>query len=234
VNVIQPNCRAQFTASDLDFIVATLTEKGSPESLVKLLSDPESLDSILDDDLIYRAVLETTACLRVSTYFYFYILVRHVLRRTGIDDRNVTDYVAAMLAEFSNSNRARSPLNNQQPMDYIFDMLAALHHLDDSSQFLIRAHVGNHSLFISGVFPDHIRYRSQFRGAPEMAYYEALGSSNYRVAGDHRLAQKFDLTPIFNTLSEQFHPIRVALNDMSDRLVSLGERDPSIHLTGQG
>jgi hypothetical protein len=48
---------------------------------------------------------------------------------------------------------------------------------------------------------------------------------NYRVASDHRLARKYDLDGIFNTLSERFHETRVALNDLRERLVSLGDPD---------
>lgn len=230
MNVIQPNCRVHFTAADLDFIVHTLTSRGSTESLVKLMADPESLDQILDHDLVFRALLEHNGCLAVSKYFYFYVMVRRVLQRSGIEDRHVADYVAAVLAEFSSATRARNPLAGaEQPMDYLFEMLAALQQADDGTRFLIRAHVGNHSLFLSGVFPERVHYRAQFRGAPEIAYYETLGSANFRVASDHRLAQKYDLVPIFVALAEQFHTIRLALNDMTDRLISLG--DPPCFLT---
>jgi hypothetical protein len=230
VKVIQPNCRAQFTASDLDFIVSVfVSESGPSDCLVKLLSDPDSLDSILDHDQIFKALLDRPACLQVSPHFYFYVLVRHVLKRSGIEDRSVADYVAAMLAEFSSAQRARPALPGcDQPTDYIFEMLSALQKVDDTKQFLIRAHIGNHSLFVSGIFPEHIRYRAQFRGAPELEYYENMGRMNYRVASDHRLAQQYELSPVFEVLSESFHPIRLALNDMSERIVSLGDRDYSL------
>jgi len=65
--VIQPNCRTQFTAADIDFIVSVFkTEEGPSESLVKLFSDPESLDALLDHDLIFKALLERTGFLKVS------------------------------------------------------------------------------------------------------------------------------------------------------------------------
>ncbi len=225
VTIIQPNCRAQFTSEDMDFVVSVLTPASDRvQSLVRLFTDPDSLDVILDDDMIFRALLENAVCLRVSKQFYFYILVRHVLRRSGIDDRAVADYVAELLAEFSLAERARNPLpEGSQPMDYLVDMLAAIEKSDERTRFLIRAHVGNHSLFLSGVFPERVHFRAQFRGAPEMEYYESLGSANFRVAGDHRLAQQLELTPIFSRLAEQFHAIRLALNDMTDRIISLGD-----------
>src|SRR5690348_13035250 len=180
MKVIQPNCRVQFTADDIAFISTALAAKGdAAPSLVSLLTDPDARDLILDDDNLFQALLEQRRCLRVSAHFYFYVLVRHVLRKSGIDDRNVADYVAEMLAQFSSSQRARKPLPNEGHMDYLFEMLTALQSASESNQFLIRAHVGNHSLFVSGVFPEHIRYRAQFRGAPELEYYESVGRSNY-------------------------------------------------------
>jgi hypothetical protein len=52
-----------------------------------------------------------------------------------------------------------------------------------------------------------------------------LGITNYRAASDHRLARKYDLDGIFNTLAERFQETRLALNDLRDRLISLGEPD---------
>ena len=49
--MIRPNCRAQFAAEDIDFILSVLGPKiGTAECLVKLLADEESRDLILDDE----------------------------------------------------------------------------------------------------------------------------------------------------------------------------------------
>ena len=109
----------------------------------------------------------------------------------------------------------------QQAADYFVDMLAALKTADDITSFFIRAHMGNYSLFLSGVFPDRIRVRSERRGAPDIRYYEEIGRSSFRAASDHRLAHKYDVADIFCTLSERFQTTRKALNDLGDRLISL-------------
>jgi len=109
------------------------------------------------------------------------------------------------------------------PLDYFFEMLAALQTADDRTSFHIRVHIGNHSLFLSGVFPERIRSRAEKRGFPDLKYYEALGRSQYKVASDHRLAQRYELSSILNTLSERFETTRLALNDIADRLFSLSD-----------
>lgn len=227
MKVITPNCRIQFAAQDVDFILSVLGGKvRDSDCLVKLLADENSRDLILDDEALFHALLESHGCLRVSMHFYFYILVRQVFKRSGIADRSVADYVAAMLAEFARAGRAGCVLPGQtQPLDYFFEMLAALQTADDVTTFQLRAHVGNYSLFLSGVFPDRIRVRAEHRGFPDLKYYETLGRTHFRAASDHRLAQRYELADILNTLSERFETSRQALNDIADRLFTLSGGD---------
>jgi hypothetical protein len=228
--MIQPNCRVQFAAEDIDFILSVLGSKiETADCLTKLLADEESRDLILDDEALFHALLERRGCLRVSTRFYFYILVRHVFRRSDINDRAVADYVAEVLAEFSSAERARCVVPGQtSPLDYIFEMLTALKTADDRTSFLIRMHIGNHSLFLSGVFPERIRFRAEARGFPDLKYYEGLGRTYYRMASDHRLARRYAVEKVLNTLAERFETTRLALNDISDRLFSLSDTNYSL------
>jgi hypothetical protein len=215
----------QFAAEDVAFILSVLGSKiGTAECLIKLLADEESRDVILDDEALLHALLERGGCLRVSSRFYFYILVRNVFRRSGVEDRAVADYVAEVLAEFAQAERARCVVPGRlNSLDYFFEMLSALNSADDRTSFLIRAHIGNYSLFFSGVFPDRIRFRAEVRGFPDVKYYDSLGRANFRAASDHHLAQRYDVAEIFNTLSERFETTRRALNDISDRLFSISD-----------
>jgi hypothetical protein len=227
MKLIQPNCRTQFAAEDIDFILSVLGAKlGNAECLIRLLADEESRDLILDDESLLHALLERGGCLRVTSHFYFYVLVRNVFRRADIHDRAVADYVAELLAEFARAEQSRCILPGQpNVLDYFFEMLAALQTADDRTSFQIRVHIGNHSLFLSGVFHERIRFRAEMKGFPDLKYYEALGRTQYRAASDHRLAQRYELTSILSTLSERFDASRRALNDISDRLFSLGDNN---------
>jgi hypothetical protein len=230
MNMIQPNCRARFAAEDIDFILSVLGKRiGTAECLVQLLSDEESRDIILDDEALLHALLERAHCLRVSSRFYFYILVRNVFRRSGIEDRVVADYVAEVLSEFARAERARCVVPGQpNALDYFFDMLAALKTADDRSAFFIRVHIGDYSLFLSGVFPDRIRFRAEARGFPDVSYYQRLGRMQYRVASDHRLAQRYELTGVLSTLADRFETTRRALNDIAERLFSIGDANHAV------
>jgi hypothetical protein len=227
MKMIQPNCRIQFTAKDIDFITRVLGRKRDHAGcLVALLTEPDTRDLILDDEALFRALLEETGCLGVSNHFYFYVLVRQVLRRAGIEDRAVADYVAEVLTEYSRMEQSRCIVPGQtHPLEYFFEMLGALRTADERTTFMLRTHIGNHSLFLSGLFPERIRFRAESKGFPDLKYYQEVGRTNYRVASDHRLAQRYELAPIFQTLAENFEPARRALNDLSERIFSLGDND---------
>lgn len=230
MKLVQPNCRVQFTAEDIDFVLEVLRPKvDSRDGLVQLLADEEARDLILDDEALLHAVLEHRQCLRISTHFYFYILVRHVFLRSGVKERKIADYVAEVLADFSRAERMQLHVNGQErPLDYFFEMLSALQTADDATRFYVRAHIGNHSLFLSGVFPERIRHRAEYRGAPDLSYYEEVGSSSFRAARDHRLAHKYDVAEVFDFLGERFQTTRRALNDLGERLITIGDVDRAV------
>ena len=85
--------------------------------------------------------------------------------------------------------------------------------------FLLAAHLGNFSLWMAGVFPDHITAREERRGGPGLRYYEELGMRGFRLAASHRLAEQLDLAGLYSRAAESFSAIRVALNRLSDRLL---------------
>ena len=133
--MVQANCRVQFTAEDIEFILDVLRPKvNSRDCLIQLLADEESRDLILDNEALLHAILEHRNCLRISTHFYFYILVRQVFRRSGIEERKVADYVAEVLADFSKAEQMQLRVNGQgRPLDYFFEMLSALQTADDTA-----------------------------------------------------------------------------------------------------
>src|SRR5437667_12909908 len=150
--MIRANCRARFTAADFDFIVRTLARsRGDSVSLVDLLSDAEMLDSILDHPKLVETILCNAGNLRISSQFYFYILARHVLQQAGIGDRKLSDYIASLLETFSRASRLQiCDETHHLAEQYISDMLIALTRATPEQAFLLRAHIGNYSLFISG------------------------------------------------------------------------------------
>jgi hypothetical protein len=228
--MIRANCRARFTAADFDFIVRTLARsKTDHVSIVDLLSDDGTRDSILDHPRLVDAILSHPAQLRISSQFYFYVLARYVLREVGIDDRKLCDYVGSLLETFSRANQLNNPDGiENRAHEYISDMLIALQRVTPQQAFLLRAHIGNYSLFISGIFHENAQRRS-LRGGPALKFYEEVGRTNYQLVAAHETARRCELNDVFEGLAERFRDVRLALNDLADRLLNLDE-DPAAAL----
>jgi len=221
--MIRANCRDRFTADDFGFIVKTLgTSRSDAVSLSELLSETETRDAILDHERLVHAILSEHAHLSISPQLYFYILVRHVLKQTC--DRRQCDYIASVLETFSRTARLRSPANGAEgPLQYVSDMLLALRDASPTQTFLIRAHVGNYALFLSGIFHESVQHRNSSRGAPDFAFYENIGRMNFKVVANHAVARSCDLSGIYDALAERFHEVRLALNRLADGLLNIGD-----------
>jgi hypothetical protein len=229
--MIRANCRARFTAADFDFIVRTLARSQTDQvSLVDLLSDDGTRDSVLDHPRLVDAILNHRGHLRISSQFYFYILARHVLQQGGIGNRKLCDYVASLLEAFSHASRL--PISDETNLaeQYISDILIALTRATPEQAFLLRAHIGNYSLFISGIFHENTQRRS-LRGGPDLEFYEQVGRTNYQLVASHAVARRCELDDVFEGLADRFRDVRLALNQLSDRLLNLDDdARPSLSL----
>lgn len=218
--MITANSRVRLTADDFDFIVRALSIKESDRvCLVRLLTDEEMRDEILDHDALAHAILESRDRLRISPSLMFYVLCRRVLRQTGASSRDASDFVASMLEGFSRTARlygAEAGINTA----YLSDMMIALGHASDSEAFQLRSHMANYALFVSGIFAENLEKRRE-RGAPDVSYYEKLGGMNYRVAAEFREAKKYHLNEIYEELARSFREVRIALNDLATKFLHL-------------
>jgi hypothetical protein len=229
--VIRANCRERFTAADFDFVVSALARSPTDHvSLVDLLSDADTRDSVLDNPGLVQAILSNAGHLRISSQFYFYVLTRHVLQQAGIRDRKLCDYVASLLEAFSRASVLRAPQSAEPIREYISDMLIALQRVTPAQAFLLRAHVGNYSLFLSGIFHENMQ-RRRLRGGPDVKFYEQVGRTNYQLVASHATARRCELDQVFEELADRFCDVRCALNRLSDQLLNLDDdMRPSLSL----
>jgi len=230
--MIRANCRARFTAADFDFVVRTLARSPTDQvSLVDLLSDAETRDSVLDHPRLVDAILSNPCQLQISSQFYFYVLARHVFQQAGIGDRKLCDYVGSLLEVFSRASLLRNAhVSAACATQYISDMLIALQRVTPEQAFLLRAHVGNYSLFVSGIFHENTQRRS-LRGGPDVKFFEQIGRTNFQLVASHATARRCELDDVFESLADQFREVRLALNRLSDQLLNLDDdARPSLSL----
>jgi hypothetical protein len=157
--------------------------------------------------------------MNVSLPLFCYVVVRCALRRAGEDDRALADYVAAILLHFGARGRAeRIADSDDQTYDTMSALLDEVNDGDARRSFLVRQHLGNYALWLSGLYPDLIEQRRWRRGGPDLEYYEDMGRRGFQLAADHRLAHEHGLDTLFREVAEHFPRVRVALNEVSDTL----------------
>ena len=225
--MILPTIRASFGRRDVLHLVH-LIGRGDEELMrgAERRLDEEGADALLDDPRTLNALL-TAREASAPTNLVFYVLVRHALLEVGIDDRGTADYVASLVVAFGQGSRAYRPSDTTtDEYHYLVDMVARLADADAREAFLLRSHLGNFSLWISGLFPDYLRARVRRRGAPTIRYYESMGSTGYRLAARSPEAKTLGVDKLLSDVAEHFGGVRMALNLVSDRYLWPDAGDP--------
>ncbi len=213
--------RAALTEADVE-LAATLLAGASAERRARLLerARTEGSDALWDDPRLVPALLAHRGLDAPSASLLVYALLRRLLLEIGVDDRLLTDYCASLVLAFAVRDRAwRIAERDETRYEYLSDLLAAAERAAGERAFQIRVHLGDFSLWLSGIFPDYIAARRARKGGPDLEYFEEVGASGFRAASDHALAARYGLAPVLRSAGEQFVPLRVALNRLSDRLV---------------
>ena len=221
--MIHANCRMRLTADDFSFIVGVLSKSETDSvSLVKLLTEEDTRDAILDHEALAKAILESPERLPISPQLLFYVLCRKVLCGTPVKSREASDYVASILDGFLRAARMESVDDTaERSVRYLSDMMHTMNRATTREAFLLRSHAANYALFVSGMFAENLEHRTQRTGAPDLSFYEAVGQMNYRAASEYREAKKFQLQSIYEELAGGFREVRVALNELATRLLHI-------------
>lgn len=212
--MILPNVRAGFASGEVGFLLGLLSEGDARHrSALEDRIGSEGLDSLLDDPRTLNAVMSGGGVSAAPLGLACYLLVRHALLEHGLRDRTLADYVAALMVEFG--RRDGSPEGGRY--DYVVDIMSELSQASGPQAFRLQAHLGEFSLWLTGLFPDHLVARVHRRGAPGLGYYEEMGAAGYRLAAVNRQAGDLGLDSVYRDCAERFSTLRVALNKVSDR-----------------
>jgi hypothetical protein len=218
--MILADTRHRLTRDDAQ-LAARLLARESGENLEHLetrLTD-EGIDALLDDPRLPAALMRQPRGAHASFTLFAYVMIRQALRREGEGDRGLADYVASLVLHFGFRDRAHRIADSD---DEVYTALVALaEDLDDPDTrraFLVRTHLGNYALWLSGIFPDYIEQRRWRRGGPDLEYFEEMGRRGFQLAADHRMAEDYGMATLYATAAERFGILRVALNAVSDSL----------------
>jgi len=218
--MILANTRGQLKANDLQLVLLLLS-RGSATRRAALEQQltQEGPDSLLESPDLPEALLAVRTILVPSPALFFYVMVRQALRTAEVDDRELADYLAAMLLEFGRRERAyQVDWNDDQRHRYVIDILADLELSQGARRFKVMVHLGNYALWLAGIFPDYIAARQLRSGGPDLSYYDTLGRRGFELASDHALADHYNLETVFRSAVDRYPEVRGALNDISERV----------------
>lgn len=217
--MIRADLRSRLRAADVELVVLLLS-RGSAHrrAAVERQLAAEGPDALLEKPELLERLLAVRTVLVPSEALFFYVVLRHALRRSGVDDRDLADYLGSLMLEFGRRDRAwRVDWNDDARHAYLVDILADLDATSGERRFRVMAHLGNYALWLAGLFPDYIAARQLRSGGPGVTYYDALGSRGFGMASDHELADRYGLEEVFRSAAERFSDIRAALNGVSER-----------------
>jgi len=226
--MIQADLRHTLTRDDAQLalhLVARDSTRDFDEAEEKLRHD--GIDALLDDTRLHDALTTDSRASRASLPMFVYVVIRRSLRDLGEPERAVADYVASVVVHFADHDRAwRVAVHDDASYDTLTALLADAEHGDPKRTFLVRQHLANYALWLSGLFPDHVTLRKWRRGGPDLSYYDEMGRQGFLLAAEHGLAGSTGLRPVFARAAGEFPLIRQALNRVSDRLLFPGQHSP--------
>jgi hypothetical protein len=216
--MILPNIRSSFDRADAGFLVWLLT-RGSDAAREREEARIHELglDAVLDDPRTLNALLAGRQFSTARPELVFYVVIRHALLEDGINDRGLADYLSALVLTFGRGGRAYHIAEENAEYRYLVDIVAAGDQSTGRRAFMLRAHLGEFALWLSGLFPDHIAAREQRRAAPPLSYYEELGSTGYRLAARFGEAEEHGLAELYRNCADFFPALRTSLNRVADR-----------------
>lgn len=217
--MILPNVRASFGRAEAEWLLALLSE-GDPQRETEwgVVLGERGIDPVLDDPHTLEAILAHPKLYPLPPAIVLYVMLRHALLEAGIESRLLADYVTALVLQFGQGRRPyRIADYDDKEYLYLVDILEDLDEATGRRAFLLRAHLGNFALWLSGLFPDHVEHRRHRKGGPGLDYYEELGQTGYALAADDPYARLEALDALFRDAAVTFRPVRRALNAFSDR-----------------
>ena len=217
--MILPNVRMSFGRDEASWLVGLLAGPDARDRRhwEEMLAD-RGIDALLDDPRAADALLRHAGLLLAPARLVLYVLIRRSFLERGLDSRMLADYTTALVYEFGKRGRScRIADYDEKEYYYLVDVLADLANADGRRAFLLRVHLGNFALWLSGLFPDYVVSRVHRKGGPGLDYYEEMGRTGFSLAARDPHASDRALEALYEDAAATFPAVRRALNLFSDR-----------------
>jgi hypothetical protein len=205
--------------SDQEYLIGILKISDDDEKhLALLMEDQDTFLQLLTDKRVFAYTIEQTDFSEVSAYLYFYICLRKFLTNKGIYDPRIIWYVSQVIAFFSVSDQWKDTSHIwHRPKDHYTSILQKMKRAKEEGNkeqmYRLQVHLGDYSLFLSGLYPEYIYYMSEEKEGVGIDYYDEMALTGYKAAGINEGAPDEHITSIHSSLSKNIPIIREAIND---------------------
>ena len=150
---------------------------------------------------------------------------QHFDHQIGLRDSNVKQYVTDLLTEFCDSQQLVKIRDvNGRPLDDVGEMLLQADPIygpapsfDRERQ--VRKHIGDYTLFFTGMFPESInRFRLRRNRLESFIDFMKAGKESYFVVSKFDQFEYEKVAPMFAKLSNEFEACVFGLNQVKGRL----------------
>ena len=144
--------------------------------------------------------------------------------KLGLNDPEVTGYVAHMLCEFSEADHLFSVRDAEgRPVQELEAMIHASDPVHgDAPSFdaerAARKHIGDYALFVGGMFPEASEPERRRRHQPSLAELIQAGKESYYIVSQFNLFEYAKDAPLFARLSDSFERCVLGLTLIRDEL----------------
>jgi hypothetical protein len=150
--------------------------------------------------------------------------------KLGLNDPDVTAYVAHLLCEFSESDnlyKVRDQVG--RPVEELTEMMEAADPVHGSApsfdaERALRKHIGDYSLFVAGMYPEAMGSKRRLRRhQPSLGELIRAGKESYYIVSQFNLFEYEQEAPLFARLSDGFERCILGLTLVREEI---GPRKP--------
>ena len=157
---------------------------------------------------------------------FFHQAVRNSYEgKLGLNDPDVTGYVARLLCEFSQSENLYKVCDDEgRPIEELTEMMAAsdpVHGTAPSfdAERALRKHIGDYALFVAGMYPEAMGSNRRLRRRqPSLEELIHAGKESYYIVSQFNLFEYEQEAPLFARLSDRFERCILGLTLVREEL----------------
>jgi hypothetical protein len=157
---------------------------------------------------------------------FFHQAVRNSYEgKLGLNDPDVTSYVARLLCEFSQSDKLYSVRDQTgRPIEELTEMMHAADPVHGpapsfDAERAVRKHIGDYALFVAGMYPEAMgSSRRLRRHQPSLGELIQAGKESYFIVSQFNLFEYKQEAPLFARLSDGFERCILGLTLVREEL----------------